>query len=118
MNEEKDKKAKYCGVPKIILQLIVKLSICVFSLVDFWSDLLLGIEYAIKGEKVYSSVTFLFTLVPTACGALYIIRYIRRKSELTLVDKILFACCLFLQTHFVVPIWLVEDFYKKKTKVP
>ena len=127
VNEEENEKSHFFGVPITILRLIVKLSICVLSLVDFWSDLLLGTAYVYAigdGEDFfyytyYATFTFLFSLVPTACGALYVIRYLRRKSELTRVDKVLFVCCLFLQTHFVVPIWFVTDIYKNyknKTK--
>ena len=115
-NEEEIVRTHICGVPIRIARMIFKLAICILSSVDFWTDLLLGIQYANKGHQMYATFTFLFTLVPTACGALYVIRYLRRKNELTRVDKAIFVCCLFLQTHFVVPIWFLEDLYRKERK--
>ena len=109
--------AQRFGTVKRIGKLLFKLAVCILSLVDFFTDFLLGIEYASQGHTTYAIFTFLFTLLPTACGALYVLRYLRRKSELTLVNKIIFSCCLFLQTHFVASIWFIEDLYKKKRTI-
>ena len=76
-----------CSVLKRIGRMIFRIGIFVLATVDFWLDLLLGIKYVKQGDPVYAFFTFLFTLVPTACGALYvIIGYLRRKEVLTLVD--------------------------------
>jgi len=81
VDENKDEVAETqrFGTLKRIGMLSFRLAVCGLSLVDFWTDFLLGFQYAGRGEAVYATFTFLFTLVPTAFGALYVVRYLRRK---------------------------------------
>ena len=114
----KNEKAKSdkCDFIKTQCKSVFVLVIAVLSLLDFWSDLLLGITYAKQSETVFAFFTILFTLVPTIGGAVYTVRFFRRNQSLlsSVPDKIAFGLCFVLQTHFIVPIWYFQGRFSTK----